>query len=301
MKVTKKINNNVAIGLDGNQHEIIIFGKGIGYPQMPYELTDLSKVDRTYYNIDSRYYGLLREIPDTIFLLVSQLLDTAKIKLGGNYNPNLVFVLADHINFSIERSRKGMILSLPYSYELEYEYPELTKISRWMVRRVNETMQVHLEKGEITSITMHFLNARVDETLESSKTQKIKEVSSNKMLRSQERITHTIVQVTKIVEDFFGITVDKKSFHYFRFKNHLKFFVQRKERGEEFIDTNEELFQSVRDAHPDIYECVKRMDDYFAEEFGDRCPKEEFLYLMIHVSQLYNKEDCNRKGITPEK
>lgn len=297
MKVTKKINNNVAIGLDGNQQEIIIFGKGIGYPQMPYELTDLSKVDRTYYNIDSRYCGLLREIPDTVFLLVSQLLDTARKTLGGNYNPNLVFVLADHINFSIERSRKGMILSLPYSYELEYEYPELTKVSRWMVRKVNEAMHVHLEKGDITSITMHFLNARVDKTSEPLKVQNNKE---NLKKESTGRISRTIIQATKIVEDFFSITIDKNSFHYFRFKNHLKFFVQRKERGEKFTDSNEELFQSVRDAQPDIYKCINRIDDFLFEEFGDRCPKEELLYLMIHVSQLYNKEDCNRKGITPK-
>ena len=25
-------------------------------------------------------------------------------------------------------------ISLPYSYELEYEYPLLTKISKWMVK-----------------------------------------------------------------------------------------------------------------------------------------------------------------------
>lgn len=95
MKVIKKINNNVALGLDGNNHEVIIFGKGIGFEKMPYELTDLSRVDRTYYDIDRRYYGLLTEIPEKTFLLVTKLLDTARSKIQGNLNPNLVFVLAD--------------------------------------------------------------------------------------------------------------------------------------------------------------------------------------------------------------
>ena len=31
MKVIKKINNNVAIGLDGNNREVVIFGRGIGF------------------------------------------------------------------------------------------------------------------------------------------------------------------------------------------------------------------------------------------------------------------------------
>lgn len=29
-----------------------------------------------------------------------------------------------------------MDISLPYSYELEYEYPLLTKISKWMVKKL---------------------------------------------------------------------------------------------------------------------------------------------------------------------
>ena len=40
MKVIKKINNNVALCLDGNQRELIAFGKGIGFKPIPYELTD---------------------------------------------------------------------------------------------------------------------------------------------------------------------------------------------------------------------------------------------------------------------
>ena len=308
MKVIRKINNNVAIGKDDNGHEVILFGKGIGFPAIPYTLTDLSKIDRTYYNIDKKFYGLLQEIPDTVFLLVSRLLDAVRPRLPGSLNPNLTFILADHIHFAVDRQRKGMNFSLPYSYELEYEYPELTAISRWIVRQVNERMHVHLDKGEISSITMHFLNAMMENLQETA-------VPSQAAVSGQadsasagkgskppgpDRTTRVISALTKIVEDFFSIQLDKKSYHYFRFKNHLKFFVQRKERGGEFTSPNNDIFDSVRNAHPDIYECVQSMDDFLFKEFGERCPREELLYLMIHVSQLHNKEDCNRKGITPE-
>lgn len=288
MKVLKKINNNVALGVDGNNREVIIFGKGIGFEKMPYELTDMSKVDRTYYDIDQKYYGLLTEIPENIFLMVSMLLDRAKAKIDENLNPNLIFVLADHINFAVERSRKGMNISLPYSYELEYEYPKLTMISRWFVSAINDRLHTSLDKGEITSITMHFLNAMEGQQ------------RTGRKAGSAERITRVIAATTGIVENYFGIQVDKNSFHYFRFKNHVKFFVQRKERGAEFSDSNEELYQSMKESYPDLRECVSRIDDYLEQEFGERCPHEELLYLMIHVNQLYNKEDCNRKGITPK-
>lgn len=66
MKVIKKINNNVALCLDGNQRELIAFGKGIGFKPIPYELTDLSVIERTYYGISPEYQGLLKEIPKEI-------------------------------------------------------------------------------------------------------------------------------------------------------------------------------------------------------------------------------------------
>lgn len=193
MKIVKKVNNNVALGLDGNGQEVVVFGKGIGFPEMPYELTDLSKISRTFYGIENKYYNLLKEIPDTVFLLVSRMLDVATGKIGGNLNPNLVFVLADHINFAIEREKKGMFMSLPYSYELEYSYPELTDISRWMVDNINKKMSVHLGKGEITSITMHILGA-----LE-GKQQDEKEAGRP---GNSDRIAKVIKELTDIVEDF---------------------------------------------------------------------------------------------------
>ena len=52
MKAIRKINNNVAICIDNNDKELIAFGKGIGFPKMPYEITDLSIIQMTFYRID---------------------------------------------------------------------------------------------------------------------------------------------------------------------------------------------------------------------------------------------------------
>lgn len=288
MKVVRKINNNVAIGLDKDNREVVIFGNGVGFGVLPYELVDLSKIERTFYNIDSRYYGLLNEIPDDIFLIVTRLLDQAKSKIGGAWNPNVVFILADHIHFAVERCRKGISIPLPYSYELEYEHPELTEVAKWFIRKINEELHVSLGVDEVTSITMHLLNAQGSR--ETQTEQKI----------SPQKIALTIEEITTIIETFFQIRIDKKSFHYFRFKNHLKLFIQRKERGETFDQQKKALYESIRTTYPDVLQCVALIDDYILKEFSERCPQEEFLYLMVHVVQLYNKEDCNRKGITSE-
>lgn len=281
MKVVKKINNNVAIGLDGNLREVIIMGKGVGFPSMPYELTDLSRITRTFYDIDTRYYELLKDIPEEIFLMVSNLLERAKIQLPGNLNPNLVFVLADHINFAVERNRKGLNVGLMYSYEMEYQYPQITKVAKWFVQSVNEQMGTTLEKGEVTSITVHFLDAMEGERNTPART------------ADDDRITRIVTVITHIVEEYFHIKVNQNSFHYFRFKNHLKFFVQRKEKGDELSEQSADLYEGLRQAYPQVAECVSLIDDFLKEEFGERCPKEELMYLMMHVNQLCSKENTN--------
>ena len=40
MKAIKKINNNVAICLDSHNRELVAFGKGIGFPKMPYSIQE---------------------------------------------------------------------------------------------------------------------------------------------------------------------------------------------------------------------------------------------------------------------
>lgn len=277
MKIVKKINNNVAVGIDGNHREVIVFGKGIGFGQMPYELNDLSRIDRTYYDIDAKYIGLLNEIPEDIFALVSRLVEIVKSKIDVQLNPNLVFILADHVHFSIMRYERGMNLALPYSYELEYEYPKFTRIAKWFVKNVNKKMNVRLDKGEITSIVMHFINAAQD--------------NIQPCVQTADKTESIIRKVTGIVEEYFDMVIDRSSFNYFRFKNHLKYFVQRKEKNEEFRDSNTKLYQEMKKAYPRTHECVSRIDEYLCEVFHEKCSQDELLYLMVHVNRLYTKED----------
>ena len=59
MKIIKKINTSAALALDASGHEVVVLGKGIGFPPTPYELTDLSKVERTFYDVDPRYLSMI--------------------------------------------------------------------------------------------------------------------------------------------------------------------------------------------------------------------------------------------------
>mgnify|MGYP002228688248 CR=1 FL=1 len=51
-EIIRQINNNAALALDGNGKELVVLGRGVGFPQMPYELTDLSRIERTFYDVN---------------------------------------------------------------------------------------------------------------------------------------------------------------------------------------------------------------------------------------------------------
>lgn len=127
MRVVKKINNNVAICMDDHDHELIAFGKGIGFPNIPYVLKDLSVIDRTFYGTDAAYFNLLNEIPSDVFEMAANIIDYANSKIMVELNPNIIFTLADHIHFAIQRYEKHMVLRMPIGMDIQHLYEK-----KWM-------------------------------------------------------------------------------------------------------------------------------------------------------------------------
>ena len=273
MRIIQKINNNVAVGLDGNNREVVIFGKGIGFPKMPYELTDLSKIDRTFYDVNKRYFQLFNEIDDNFIHLISYMVDVIKSKIEGNWDPNLAFILADHINFSIKRVKMGMKVNFPYSYDIELEFPEFNKYARWIINNINKRMNICLDKGEITCVAMHLISA-----YEGTKNEGKESLS--------EKSNRILNEMTKIIEDYFNFKMDKSTLDYQRFRYHVQYFVKRKEAHEEIKEDNLEMFDRMKQTYPKTYECVSLIQNYIEKEFDELCSKDELLYLIIHINRM---------------
>jgi beta-glucoside operon transcriptional antiterminator len=118
VKVIKNINNNVAVCQDANGKELIAFGKGIGFKVAPYEI-QLGQIERTYYNVDSIYISMINDLPEEIISSADVIVNYARSKINYPISSNIVFTLADHINFSIQRFQKNIKLSLPVMYDVQ--------------------------------------------------------------------------------------------------------------------------------------------------------------------------------------
>lgn len=274
MKIIKKINNNVAVCVDNDGNELIAFGKGIGFPNMPYELNDLKKIERTFYGISRENFVLLEQIGKEYFDAAATIVDYAGKKISGELNPNIVFTLADHINFAIERTRKGMYIKMPYAGNFQVMYPMEMEIAHEARAYLNNRFKVRLSRDEEVSIAMHLING---ETFD----------QNNEEFSDKEAI---IEKVSEIIEKENGLIIDRKGFSYSRFLTHLEYLLNRRNDVSAEHSDNIKLFEMLKSDYPQSYVCVQKISAYFAEELNWNLSEDEQLYLMLHVNRLTNRE-----------
>ena len=137
MKAVRRINNNVIICLDDAGNEVIARGKGIGFHDFPYDV-DLDKVERTYYNIESSSYEMIREIPDEIIDISTKIVDHARETIYKLEDSNIVFTLADHINFAIKRYKESIPLKLPIAHDVQFLLKDEYKIGQFGLELIHK-------------------------------------------------------------------------------------------------------------------------------------------------------------------
>lgn len=274
MKIVRKINTSAAIALDSKGREIVVFGKGIGFPSVPYELDDLSKIERTFYGIDSMYQGVIASIPDTIVSAAAKISDLAEEELETELNPNFPFTLADHLNFAVERLKKGVDLTEAISYDIQYLYEKEYALGKKALTIMYDVTGITLPQSEAVNIALHILNnekGRDDAT---------------RVLRD----ARIISEVDRIIEERLNVKMDRDSYEYARYVKHLMYLVKRFESSEQSEVKNGRMLKTLAKEYPDIYECAYRITKYFNTTWGWNCTGDETLYLMLHINRLLSQE-----------
>lgn len=273
MKVIKQINNNAALALDGDGNELVILGKGVGFPKMPYELTDLSRIEKTFYDVNPQYVGMAGELPRPIILASADIAELAEIELDCELNPNLPFTLADHLNFAIERIRKGISLTTPIAYDVLHLYPKETEIGYQALDILEQRVGVRLPDSEVVNMALHLINAEME----------------GGDMHSMMQMFNIIADVDAIVEKRLHVRLDRDSFHYSRFAMHLRYLIQRLSAGEPTEESGGSMLRQLAREYPDIYLCAEAVADYFQDTWNWKCNEEERLYLMLHINRVQEK------------
>ena len=277
MKVIKKIGNNAAICEDSKNRELVAIGKGIGFPKCPYELDDLSVIDRTFYGVDSHYLSLIEEIDASIFELSANIIDVASLHLEVELSPNAVFTLADHLNFAIDRIKKGIIFDTPLSNELDTLYEKEVKIAKYAIKLIKKQKNIDLPKSELYGIVLNLINSEMK--------------SSNDDENKKNQIM--IDDVAIIIQNHYNIKIKKDTFNYSRFSSHMQYMMKRKNKKVVQDSQNKIIYQTLITEFPMTYQCALKIKEYFIKNMQWNLSEEELLYLILHINRLCTREGCN--------
>lgn len=274
MKIIKKINNNFAMAEDDLGRTLIAFGKGIGFPQMPYELNDLSKIDRTFYDAKEEHITMFRNADEKVIALSIELLDYIRSKLNKDISDYLYYVLVDHINFAVERFRKGVYVPMNLSNEIRFNYQDEYDVAKQCREIINKRMNIALPKDEASIIAMHIVESQT------ASVRSEREIDINAL----------VADSMQILENQMQTELDESDFNVYRFITHLKYLIQRLQSGS-INSQNEDMYEVMKEKYPETYELSEKVCSYLGKQLNAKITDEEKLYLMLHINRLAEKSE----------
>lgn len=277
MKIIKNINNNYALAIDSAGKQLIVSGKGIGFGSVPREVYDITIINRSFYDIDESYISMIKDIPDSIIEIATEIIDKAREVLECPINSTIVFTLADHIHFSIQRYKKKMNIKLPIIYDIQYFFEKEMLIGEYGLKLIRKRLGLYLPDDEAACIALHIINAE--------------EKTKNSIDENNDEIIETI---TNIIEKEYDIKINKSNFNYSRFVSHMHYLLKRSQNKVLYTSTNEQIYEKVKKDYYKSYQCVKLVCQYLSHKLNIELTDEEKLYLMLHINRLYTHEDCNQ-------
>lgn len=276
MMAIRRFNNNVVLCRDDQGQEVVVFSKGVGFHELPYEI-DVSKIEKSYYNIESRYIEMINSLSSEALEISRRTLDMCRRNLETEINPNLIFTLADHIDFSIERYRRKIKVHMPLYYDFENLYPTEYKISLQVLKMIYNKLNIRLPKDEIVGIGMNIINSEFD-------------LTSSQPDKNLNQITENI---TKIIEIDYNIHINRNSGSYARYVSHMQYLIKRINNREQEIKFNEHMYNIIIKEYPKAATCANKISDYFIRTKKIKLAQDELLYLIIHINRITSREECN--------
>ena len=273
MRAIKRINNNVAVCVDGAGNECLAMGRGIGFGTMPRELT-LDEVERTFYDVDERYYSAINDLPIDVLDFSVRCCEYARTALPYTVSPNLVITLADHLAFALLRTERDISLRMPLAHEVQQTYPVEYRIAQRILSEAKHVFKLALPSDEAAAIALNLVNARVD-------------APTPQELSRQQADDLMLEDVTRIVERRFDMSVDRTSFAYARYATHMRYLFERLHKGEALDQANGLGFQGMEERYPLQHACVEEIVRHIESTWqGSTITEDERLYLLIHVSRI---------------
>lgn len=274
MKIDKVYNNNVVLAKGDEGEEIIVMGRGLGFQKKSGDEIDTSLVEKTFVMQDSTATNeLTRVYIDLSPLETEVVLDITKHGqevLKTTFDTPFYIALADHLHYTLQRSRENLIIQNPLSWEIRKFFPKEYQLGRDALKIVFEKLGIILPEDEVSSIALHFINAQKDSGL----------------VEQSYQISKIVTDILGIVRLFYGKIADEDSVSYNRFITHTQYFAQRVVNGVVQGKNDTFLYEQVKLNYPDAFSCSEKIKNYIESSYDFPMSRDEQVYITIHIQRL---------------
>ena len=278
-RVRKALNHNtlIAISMENNQ-EYLLIGKGIGFGKKVSERFEIPEnIECTVYSLHEqtergKAMDLIKGIEPVYLEIAGKVLAKSE-EVFGKIDKNILFPMADHIAFAVQRIRANEQISNPLTddirtlFHMEYKTAECVKDILW------EMLQVEIDEHEIGYIALHIHSAIEDENVALSM-----------------QIAMAVRECIRMIEEETGQTIDVMSLSYNRLMNHIRYMVARSIKGEK-LKLNMNDYMSVK--FPKSFWMATEVCKQLEKQLHRNSPLDEIEigYLAMHIERvLMDKE-----------
>ena len=273
MKIEKVINNNVVTAIDEAGQEVVLMGKGIGFRVKTGAQIAKDVVEKKFVLSNQDEIGKFQEVVSSIPLehldVCIEIINYAMDVLGKRISSSIYISLTDHINFSLERYKSGIIFDNPLAAEVKSFYPKEYLIGEHAVAVIERKLGIRLPSDEASSVAMHFVNAEY-----------------NAAMSDTMHITKLIREIIEQVEAEFGEKIDELDINTVRFVSHLKFFAFCVFRGNREVVQDAQYNNMVISLYPEAYFLVENIAIFMKNKYNYIMSVDEKVNMSIHIQRI---------------
>lgn len=274
-RVIKALNHNAAIVLaPDNKSRFLVLGKGVGFGRKISEKIELPD-DAICYSLASEATdrgtaeSIIKHINPECLEIAGEILNEAQ-KAFGKVDRQILFSMADHLSFAINRMQKGEKISNPLCEDIRLLFPREYEVASKAVELVQKMYDVALNEDEVGFLALHVHSSIENESVSMS-------------LQTAQVIRMCI----DYLEEKTGRVFEVSSLEYNRMMNHIRFMVARMEAGEH-IKMNLNDYMSAN--YPDIFEISEEICNQISKFLRKDYSDSEKGYLAMHIARVMGIE-----------
>ena len=166
-RVSKVLNNNGVIAINMEENiEYVLLGKGIGFGKKISERFEAPDGCARYSLREDTERGSAKELAKSIapeYLEIANAILVEAEEKFGRIDRRILFPLADHISFAVERIRHGEQISNPLTEDIRALFGSEYQVASKLKEILKERLSVEIDSHEIGYVALHIHSAIEDE------------------------------------------------------------------------------------------------------------------------------------------